>query len=213
MFTGLIEKVGELAAIERRGDGALLSVRHDPWDVPLHDGESIAVQGACLTVEKHSSGEFTCAVLAETLDKTNLHQKAVGALLNLERAMRLGDRFGGHIVSGHVDTVGSVAGLRESGVDRVFRVACDRELTTGIVPRGSVAVDGISLTVTTLGENWFEVHIIPHTWQNTSLRSRKPRDTVNLETDMLGKYVKRCLASVSSQPGLDIESLQRAGFA
>jgi len=206
--------MGQLVALEKRGEGALATIQYEPWpNDPLLTGESVAVQGTCLTVANGSqSGLFQCDVLAETLATTNLGTKQPGALLNLERAMRQGDRLGGHITSGHVDGVGSVDSISKREDDHVLRIGCDEALASGIILRGSIAIDGISLTVTAVDDDGFEVHIIPHTWQHTSLRERTRDDTVNLETDVLGKYVARSLSKREERRPLSIEDLVRAGF-
>ena len=212
MFTGLVEKVGRLVALDSTGAGATVRVAHDAWETPLVQGESVAVQGACLTVASVGAGEFVCDVLAETLDRTTLASTPAGAALNLERALRLGDRLGGHMVSGHVDGLGTLAGVRRAGRDRVLRVACAGELLRGIVSKGSIAVDGVSLTVAALDPDAFEVAIIPTTWEQTSLGVRQVGDRVNLETDMLGKYVQRLLGRTAPGAGICMDDLQRAGF-
>ena len=195
MFTGLVEKVGHLRGIRRSGGGASFEIECGEWDNALELGESVAVQGTCLTVTSAGDGGFTCDVLDETLNRTNLGDKAVGAALNLERALKMGDRLGGHLVSGHVEAVG-----------------CPAELAVGIIEKGSVAIDGISLTVSAVGDDWFEVNIIPFTWEHTSLAERKVGDSVNLETDMLGKYVKRYVDAVAGGGSLSLEKLAAAGF-
>ena len=147
MFTGLIEKVGILENLDRVGGGARIRVRHDSWDSPLVPGESISVMGVCLTVTSAVATEFSCDVLDETLKKSNLGSKRTGAKLNLERAMRADARLGGHFVTGHVDGVGLLAGTRRVGRDWVIRVQGNADLLSGVVPKGSVACDGCSLTV------------------------------------------------------------------
>jgi len=212
MFTGLIEKVGEFVNVRQRGNGAELTIRYDNWDEPLVPGESIAVQGVCLTVVKFDEKTFTCDVLNETLSKTNLGLQKSGDYLNLERAMKVGGRFGGHIVSGHVDGIGEISDIKISGDDHLVRVMCGNELGEEIITKGSIAVDGISLTVTAEGGDWFEVAIIPHTWAHTSLSRRKKSDYVNLETDMLGKYVKRYIGAYTKKDALTMDVLTNAGF-
>ncbi len=215
MFTGLIEAVGTMERMEPRGKGARLTItRPDAWDPPLEDGESIAVQGACLTVTAGTDMRFHCDVLAETLQRTNLHAKRPGTWLNLERALRMGDRLGGHMVSGHVDGVGTLRDIRMEGDDRILLLRGMPSLVDGIVEKGSVSLDGVSLTVTAVSTDGFAVKIIPWTWEHTSLRERKPGDSLNVETDMLGKYVKRYLAQMPlSGCGVTEEMLRNNGYA
>ena len=213
MFTGLIQQVGTLAERSERAGGQCLKIRHKPWESALIIGESVAVQGACLTVTKVGKGTFTCDVLAETLDKTSLGLMRTGAELNLERALRADERLGGHIVTGHVDGKGLAAGLTPKGADWVLEVACADEILSGIVPKGSITVDGVSLTVAELRKASFTVHIIPHTWDQTTLRLLQKGRTVNLETDMIGKYVHRYLARLQPKSRVTLDSLRSAGYA
>ncbi len=212
MFTGLIEAVGELRQFTRSGGGAALEIGCPEWNTPLELGESIAVQGACLTVTSFEGASFRCDVLDETLLRTNLADKAIGAALNLERALKLGDRMGGHIVTGHIDAIGTIAEIRPAGRDRIVCVTCDPATAAGVVEKGSIAIDGISLTVSSASDEGFEVNIIPFTWEHTSLRDRAEGDGVNLETDMLGKYVQRYLAASQAGRGVDMDTLAAAGF-
>ena len=228
MFTGLVEKIGSLDAIEKSGDSWVLTVGHDPWDTPLVAGESVAVQGACLTVLKPDVSDlrrnrtpfgdqprerqFVCNVLDETFARTNLASKPRGSALNLERALRFGDRLGGHLVAGHVDGVGQVVALDVEGSDRILRVRCDMALTTEIVLKGSVALDGVSLTVTAVGRETFETHIIPTTWSETTLGQLAVGSTLNIETDLLGKFIHKQLQQPAKEGGLDWDDLARAGY-
>ncbi len=212
MFTGLVEKVGEFVNVRQRGNGAELTVAHDGWSEEIVAGESVAVQGVCLTVVRYNEKSFTFDVLNETLSKTNLGRKKTGDYLNLERAMKVGSRFGGHIVSGHVDGAGKIADISTVGDDHLIRITCGIELAEEIITKGSIAIDGISLTVTAEGDDWFEVAIIPHTWKNTSLCQRKKNDYVNLETDVLGKYVKRYIGAYTKRDDLTMDRLVNAGF-
>ena len=213
MFTGLIEQVGELSGTTSRGNGSVLTLSHAPWESPLELGESVAVQGACLTVTSVGTGSFTADVLNETLQRTSLGHLASGAAVNLERALRVGDRFGGHMVSGHVDGCGQLAAVTRVGDDYLFRITCREAISEEIVSKGSIALDGISLTIANEAPGWFEVAVIPHTWAHTSLSSRKPGNPMNLETDILGKYVRRYLAGGKPQGGLTMAHLERAGLA
>ena len=212
MFTGLIEAVGELKRIERSAGGAVLEIGCPEWDVPLKLGDSVAVQGACLTVTAFDRSSFRCDVLDETLERTNLGGKVVGDALNLERAMKLGDRVGGHLVTGHVDAQGVLAEIRPAGRDRILAITCSKDVALGVVEKGSIAIDGISLTVSAVSDSGFEVNIIPFSWEHTSLSERKSGDFVNLETDMLGKYVSRYLSAMAEKGGVGMETLAAAGF-
>ncbi len=195
MFTGLIEQVGAIGGWEQAGKMRRLTIRHRAWegDEGLCVGDSVAVSGACLTVETVAANGFVCVVLDETVARTSLAGKGAGEHVNLERAMSATARFGGHMVQGHVDALGHVRDIRQSGGDRVVRIACPDGVMSGIVEKGSVAVDGISLTVVGCGDDWFEVHVIPHSWANTTLADLAAGDAVNIETDIIGKYVRRYL--------------------
>jgi riboflavin synthase len=211
MFTGLVQRLGTLSSLSRSGSGAALAVAlPTPWPDPLVLGESIAVQGACLTVSRILPGGFIADVLEETLDCTALGALRSGARLNLERALAVGDRLGGHIVQGHVDALGRVVSIRPRGRDIVFRVGTDSATLRQLVYKGSIAIDGVSLTVSSLHDEelWFEVNLIPTTLGDTTLSDRHPGDSVNLETDILGKYIERLLAAGTKaaplRPGLTL---------
>jgi len=214
MFTGLIQKVGRLVCLEQRGEGFSLAVAHTVWDEPLQLGESVAVQGCCLTVTKSAAEEFQCDCLQETLARTNMNAMQPGALLNLERALRVTDRLGGHFVAGHVDGLGRVLRVELRGRDTILELAAPSEMVSEIIVKGSIACDGVSLTVVRREADAFTVHIIPSTREHTSLKSLVPGDTVNLETDMLGKYVLTYLAGRDeTSGGLSMDDLHRSGFA
>ena len=211
MFTGLVQKVGVLKRLARSQGGWSLFIAHAPWADALVLGESVAVQGACLTVTQVGAGSFTADLLDETLRLTALRQLAEGSRVNLERALALGDRLGGHIVSGHVDETGTLQSIEDRGRDVALHVACSAELARQTVLKGSIAIDGVSLTVTGLGDDWLEVNLIPHTLKETSLCDRKAGDAVNLEGDILGKYVARLLGKESRQ-GVSEQMLAENGF-
>ena len=211
MFTGIIQKVGEVVALQRSGDAGRLALKAGVWTPLVALGESIAVEGICLTVAQISGEVLHFDVREETLAKTTLGSKKTGDGGNLERAVRASDFLGGHIVSGHVDGVGKIARLGHAGADRVVEVRCGAEILRGIVPKGSIAINGISLTVVEVKPSAFTVHIIPHTEDNTSLRSARAGDAVNLETDIIGKYVARHL-DAREQPNLTLDKLRAAGF-
>ena len=194
MFTGLIEDVGKIAVLRLNKGSAALTVK---TILPLRAmplGASIAVNGACLTVVKKLSGSFTVDVSPETLARTNLEKLKVGSLVNLEQPMRLQERLGGHLVTGHVDGVGTVASIRKQGEFTIFRFRVPPALARLLVSKGSVAVDGISLTVNDCGRDDFSVAIIPFTLRHTNLQGRRVSDKVNIETDLIGKYVHSFLA-------------------
>ena len=199
--------------MDARGCAAVLAVEHEPWDEPPAVGESVCVHGACLTVVRAEMGRFWCDVLEETLRRTSLGGRPSGAPLNLERALRAGDRIGGHIVTGHVDGFGRVRRIAPAGPDRRLEIECSQELLRDIALKGSVACDGVSLTVTRLTDESFEVNLIPFTWSRTAFAQARTGDPVNVETDLLAKYVRRRLDSSgqTSSPVTE-ETLRRAGF-
>jgi riboflavin synthase len=212
MFTGLIEKTGRLVELKQVAGGFSLTVGHAPWDEPLHPGESIAVSGPCLTVTQTSPERFACDVLEETLHRTSLGEKRAGDLLNLERALKAGDRFGGHIVTGHIDGTGRLDHRLQSGRDWILRITCEAGLTREMVTKGSVACDGVSLTLTAVWDTAFEVHVIPFTWENTSLHAAREGDAINIETDLIGKHVHRALGPSTPGRPVSLETLRQAGF-
>lgn len=212
MFTGLIQTTGRLQQVEFQGEAGklVLSAR---FDNPLNIGESIAINGTCLTLVKQQENQLTFDVLRETFDKTALGSKSTGAPLNLERALRLGDALGGHLVSGHVDGTGEVIQIETAGRDKVLVVQAP-SLVPEMVPKGSVAIDGVSLTLVQVlpADGIFSVHVIPHTWEHTSLAFLSAGDRVNLETDMIGKYVRANLSPPPSVKSVTWQALQNAGF-
>lgn len=194
MFTGIVQKLGIVERVQHHGSHGRLHIRAGEWNPALVLGESIAVEGVCLTVTEEQNGVIAFDLLKETFDRTNLGDKTAGQRVNLERALRVGDTLGGHFVTGHVDGTGRVRNITPIGRDWILEVACSPELMAQMVGKGSIAVCGVSLTLVDLMPDGFTVHLIPHTWENTSFSALKPRATVNLETDMLGKYVQRILS-------------------
>jgi riboflavin synthase len=191
MFTGIVEELGVVEALEDQGDAVRLTVRgpHVTTDVRL--GDSVAVNGCCLTVAERDGETFTADVMRESLDKTSLGTLAPGARVNLERAATATSRLGGHIVQGHVDGTGSVVRREPSEHWEVVEVSLPARLARYLVPKGSVTVDGVSLTVVDVGDTSFTVSLIPETLSRTTLGHRAPGDPVNLEVDVIAKYVER----------------------
>ena len=200
MFTGIIESVGTLAALEPRGSVVGVAVDAPAIAPGVRIGDSIAVNGTCLTVTRIDAGRLHFDAVRETLERTALGDQRVGARLNLERAMRADGRLDGHIVQGHVDGTGRVADLARDGDDVRFAVECGSEIARYLVPKGSVAIDGVSLTVVDVSSAGFDVALIPHTLAETNLGDRRLGDRVNLEADVLGKYVVRYLERTRSLP-------------
>ncbi|MDD3293809.1 MAG: riboflavin synthase [Geobacteraceae bacterium] len=214
MFTGLIEDVGRVAALAPMGAGARLMVF---TGLPLEDirlGDSIAVNGVCLTVVESGEGLFSFDVSPETMERTTFRTLRPGAAVNLERALRIGDRLGGHLVSGHVDCIAVIRERRESSGNILFSFRLPGRFARYCIEKGSVAIDGISLTINSVSADGFSVNIIPHTGNRTTLSSRKPDDEVNIETDVIGKYVERLLGGEHRDggKGVSLELLAKSGF-
>ena len=195
MFTGLIEKLGRIDSIEPHAAGARISIAATPAGDPIAVGESISLNGVCLTAIDPTAKGFAADVSAETLDRTSLGSLNPGSAVNLERAMLLSTRLGGHIVQGHVDGRGEFVSALPDGDFWTVRIAFPNELSRYFVEKGSVCVDGISLTIARLGDSTFDIAVIPKTWEMTDLSTLKPGDAVNLEADIIAKYVERLLGS------------------
>jgi riboflavin synthase len=205
MFTGIIEELGEVIAIERGADAARITVRGPIVVQDAKHGDSIAVSGVCLTVVDQSADSFTADVMAETLAVSTLDEAAAGVRVNLERAAQVGDRLGGHIVQGHVDSIATVLAVTPGEAWRVVRFSLSPEIASLVTRKGSIAVDGVSLTVSAVSaadasQQWFEVSLIPETLAATTLGSLEVGDRVNVETDILARHVERMLALEQSSP-------------
>ena len=197
MFTGLVETLGTVSRHDADGAGRQLTVKDAVLASQLAIGESVAVNGACLTVVRRDADSFQFQVGPETLVRTNLGDLAAGDMVNLERSLRLSDRLGGHLVQGHIDGMGTIARRQREGEWEMVWVLCAAELAAQMVSKGSVAVDGISLTVVDVTADSFSVALIPHTLALTTLGRKATGATVNLETDLLAKYVWKCLKTMN----------------
>ena len=191
MFTGIVEETGKVEALQKTSSGISLALTASFTAQGLKPGDSLAVNGCCLTVVEIRDAHLRFDLLRETWDRTNLQFVSRGSLVNLERPLRADGRLDGHFVTGHIDGIGKISRWERAGADHVLEIAPPADLVRYIVQKGSIAVDGISLTVAEAGERTFTVWIIPHTYEITALRERKVGDAVNLETDILGKYVEK----------------------
>lgn len=214
IFTGIIEELGTINRIERGSNSSRINVRAGKVLEDVRIGDSIAINGVCLTVTEFDSEYFVADVMAETLEKTNLRELTSGQRVNLERAVRLGDRMGGHLVQGHVDGVGTIVEQQKLDIATIIRIKTTAEVLAYVVKKGSVAIDGISLTVIETGADSFAVSLIPHTAAMTTLGFKKPGDTVNLESDIIGRYVEKLLQRQkdSQQSNLSLGFLAENGF-
>ncbi|MEU8892853.1 riboflavin synthase [Streptomyces sp. NPDC048442] len=195
MFTGIVEELGEITAVENLGDSSRFRLRGPLVTEGAKHGDSIAVNGVCLTVVDTADGEFTADVMAETLIRSSLGALAVGSRVNLERPMALGGRLGGHLVQGHVDGTGTIVGREPSEHWEIVKVALPDGLSRYVVEKGSITVDGVSLTVVDAGDDYFTISLIPTTLALTTLGIKQAGDPVNLEVDVLAKYVERLLGA------------------
>jgi riboflavin synthase len=200
VFTGIVEELGEVTAVEMLDDASRFRLRGPVVTQGAQHGDSIAVNGVCLTVVEHEGDEFTADVMAETLNRSSLGVLAVGSRVNLERPMAVGDRLGGHIVQGHVDGTGAVIERKPSENWEIVKISLPADLSRYVVEKGSITVDGISLTVVDAGPDYFTVSLIPTTLDLTTLGHKQPGDPVNLEVDVIAKYVERLLGARGEQP-------------
>ena len=213
MFTGIIEELGTVGQMDRRPDSIKLTIQARKVLEGTQLGDSIAVNGVCLTVTSMTDSSFTADVMHETMLRSSLSDIKSGSKVNLERAMQVGGRLGGHIVSGHIDGVGHIARIAADGIARVITISIPKDMEPFIVEKGSIAIDGISLTVVSVGNSQFSVSIIPHTMANTTLIDKHPGAVVNLETDVIGKYVHSfTTAHTGKRSGITMETLLENGF-
>lgn len=200
MFTGIVEELGEVTAVENLGDASRFRLRGPVVTEGAKHGDSIAVNGVCLTVVEHGEQEFTADVMAETLNRSSLGALRPGSRVNLERPMAVGGRLGGHIVQGHVDGTGRIVERKASEHWEIVKVSLPAELTRYVVEKGSITVDGVSLTVVDAGPDYFTISLIPTTLALTTLGHKQPGDPVNLEVDVIAKYVERLLGHRAQEP-------------
>lgn len=212
MFTGLIEEVGEIKIVKESASSIRLGIKAEKIMKNISLGDSVSVNGVCLTITSIEDGEFD--VMPETKRATSLKNLKVGSKVNLERALKMGARFGGHIVSGHVDGVGIVDKIRKDDIAIEFTVKLDNELANKLIYKGSVAVDGVSLTCGQVGADYFKFYLIPHTQEKTTLTGKKEGDLVNIEGDVIGKYIEKFIGiqSNSKASGVTEEFLRQNGF-
>lgn len=213
MFTGIIKMLASVEAVRPAAGGARIVIDIEDLAAGADRGDSVSVNGACLTVAEKRGSVCEFDAVAETLSRTTLGSLRPGDRVNIEPSLRVGDQLGGHFVLGHVDGVGEIAALTPAGEGAEMRISVDAALTALMVSKGSVAVDGISLTLVDVGKTHFTCAIIPTTLQETTLASRKPGDKVNVETDLLGKMVAKLLASGGASSGVTLDKLREAGFA
>ncbi|MFG2407271.1 riboflavin synthase [Streptomyces brevispora] len=200
MFTGIVEELGEVTAVENLGDASRFRLRGPVVTEGAKHGDSIAVNGVCLTVVDLGEHEFTADVMAETLNRSSLGALRTGSRVNLERPMAVGGRLGGHIVQGHVDGTGRIAERKVSENWEIVKISLPAELTRYVVEKGSITVDGVSLTVVDAGPDYFTISLIPTTLALTTLGHKEPGDPVNLEVDVIAKYVERLLGHRAQEP-------------
>lgn len=216
MFTGIVEEIGQIESVQKKSRSAVLHIRCQRVLEGTEVGDSIAVNGVCLTVTSMNDRGYTADVMAETLDRSSLGTLSRGGRVNLERAMPADGRFGGHMVAGHIDGIGTIVDISKDETAVWYRIQAEPDVLRYIVEKGSIAIDGISLTVARVSGEDFSVSIIPHTQGNTTLADRKKGDIVNLETDIIGKYVEKLLQPEKppekKEGGLTLEFLAEHGF-
>lgn len=210
MFTGLIQEIGTVRSLSR-GTVGRLTIACGKIAVEVATGDSVSVSGACLTVTGISGGDISFDAVQETFSRTTLGDLRPGDKVNLETSLKAGQAIGGHFVQGHVDGVGKIESSRSLGESQVIKIAAPRDVLKYVVEKGSIAIDGISLTVASCDSAGFSIAVIPHTLEATTLHAKRPGDNVNLEADILGKYVEKMLGGLSSS-GITEETLRDAGF-
>ncbi len=208
MFTGIVEELGKIQEIETRSSGMRFTISAKLVMDDLNIGDSISINGVCLTVTEKKEKEFSLDLVPETLDKSNLGELIEGNYVNLERAMQASGRFGGHILQGHVETLGVILDKQQQEDNAVISVGLDPEWMRYCIPKGSIALDGISLTIANIEANIVDIALIPHTLENTTLGMKSKSDTLNIETDIIGKYVERLISFDADESEMDVGILK-----
>ncbi|MBM7623317.1 riboflavin synthase [Sporohalobacter salinus] len=217
MFTGIVEEMGKVSSINRGSQSIELKIKADKVLQDVEIGDSIATNGVCLTVTDFSESYFTVDVMPETMRKSSLAELKIGSEVNLERALRLQDRLGGHLVSGHIDGTGKIQDKKQEDNAILVTISLPVDLKKYLISKGSIAIDGISLTIAELHQHEFIISLIPHTAEETTLGQKDVGDTVNLEVDLIGKYVEKMLnfqaeSNNSQESNVDLNLLQKNGF-
>lgn len=212
MFTGLIQEIGTIKSIKHNTESLVLTITANKVLADIKIGDSIAVNGACQTVIQNDATSFTVFTSAETLSVTTFPSFKIGNIVNLERTLRLCDRLDGHMVSGHIDGIATVRSKNKIGDSYEFIFEAENNICKQIVKKGSVTIDGISLTVADISSSLFKVAIIPHTYENTNLHTLSVGDNVNIETDIIAKYIEKYLSSNDNRSNIDMNFLERNGF-
>nr|WP_084053736.1 riboflavin synthase [Desulfonispora thiosulfatigenes] len=213
MFTGLIEEIGVLKSITAGNESLKVAITASEILIDTKLGDSIAVNGVCLTVISFTNSEFVAQVMPETFHKTNLKELKIGEKVNLERALKVGGRLGGHMVSGHVDGLGKVIDIKTSEIAKIFSIEVKEEIGKYLIPKASIAIDGTSLTIVDVKDNYFTVSLIPHTVDVTILGSKRKGSQVNLEVDMMGKYVEKFINNMKKNTkDISLNFLSENGF-
>ena len=208
MFTGIVEEVGIIKKITDKASGVQIDISANKIMEDIDIGDSIAVNGVCLTVIKHLKNSFSLDLVSETLQKSNLGDLQIGNTVNLERALRANGRFGGHIVQGHVETLGVILEKQDQDDGALLSIGLDPEWMRFCIAKGSIAIDGISLTIAKIEANIIQIALIPHTLENTTLGNKGKSDTLNIETDIIGKYVTNLLSFEDEDSDLDVGMLK-----
>ncbi len=213
MFTGIVEEVGKVVSIQHGASSARLTIEAVICSQETRLGDSISINGCCLTVVGISGSNLSFDAVPETMKRTSLGKLSAGSGVNLERALAVGSRLGGHFVQGHVDGTGTLVSVTVNDNAHILRIGAPSNLLHYLIEKGSVALDGISLTVAEVNNDYFSVWIIPHTFANTTLGSRRVGDSLNVEVDLLAKYVEKLISGQKQNAGITIETLVNAGYA